>query len=407
LLPIAGEFAGMHIKKARPLIVEKLAKKGLLVKTDEQYIHNIATNSRGGGIIEPHIKRQWFIGVNTPIPERGGCTLKELMRESVSSGAIAITPEHFERIYYHWIDNLRDWCISRQIWFGHRIPVWYRGEETYVGIDVPEGHGWEQDPDTLDTWFSSGLWTFSTLGWPDETLDLQTYHPTALLETGYDILFFWVARMVLMSQFLRGDVPFKNVYLHGLVRDGQGRKMSKSLGNIINPLDMIEKYGADAVRLSLIIGAAPGNDLKLAEDRIRGYKNFANKIWNITRFVLDNTQDSQETVLNDADATLYAEAKKTFTEVTVNMEKFRLDLAADSIYQYVWHRFADQILEESKPILRGEDAATANSRKWLLISVLRDSLKMLHPFMPFVTEEIWSAIPDSQDLLMVESWPVH
>lgn len=284
LLPIAKEFTGMHISKARPAIVDKLKKKGLLEKIDEDYVHRVATNSRGNGIIEPQIKKQWFIDVNKKIPGRN-ITLKELMRNAVESEKIKILPERFKKIYYHWIDNLRDWCISRQIWYGHRIPVWYRGDEMRVDIEPPKDKDWEQDPDTLDTWFSSGLWTFSTLGWPEKTEDLKTYHPTSVLETGYDILFFWVARMILMSGYLLKDIPFHTVYLHGLVRDKQGRKMSKSIGNIIDPLDMIAKYGADATRLSLIIGAAPGSDVKLSEDKVRGYKYFANKVWNAARFV--------------------------------------------------------------------------------------------------------------------------
>ncbi|MDR3571889.1 MAG: valine--tRNA ligase, partial [Candidatus Pacebacteria bacterium] len=290
LLPIAGEFAGQHIKKARAMIVEKLKEKGLLVKIDENYVHNVATNSRGGGVIEPQIKRQWFVAVDKAVKLPSGETksMKQHMHDVVAEGHIKIMPERFEKVYYHWAEILRDWCISRQIWFGHRIPAWYKGTEVYVGRTAPEGEGWEQDPDVLDTWFSSGLWTFSTLGWPEQTPDLANFHPTSVLETGYDILFFWVARMVLMTGALVGSIPFRNVYLHGLVRDGQGRKMSKSLGNIIDPLVMIEKYGADATRLSLIIGAQIGNDLKLSEDRVRGYKHFANKVWNIARFVLEN-----------------------------------------------------------------------------------------------------------------------
>ncbi len=395
LLPIAGEFAGEHIKKARPKIVEKLKEKGLLERIDETYTNNLAINSRGGGIIEPQIKRQWFVAVNAPIQERGDKTLKQLMRESVESGSINITPGHFEKIYYHWIDNLRDWCISRQIWFGHRIPVWYRGEETYVGVEAPEGSAWEQDQDTLDTWFSSGLWTFSTLGWPEQTPDLKTYYPTALLETGYDILFFWVARMILMSQFLLGEVPFKNVYLHGLVRDAKGRKMSKSLGNIIDPLEMIKKYGADAVRLSLIVGAAPGADLKLDENRIRGYKNFANKVWNISRFVL--SQEQQGSLMPE----LVQEFESVAADVTKHIDEFRLDLAFDQLYHYLWDRFAAEIIEESK----GPGRAGKPEYVETLYYILENSLKLLHPFMPFVTEEIWSSLPDKKGLIMVEQWP--
>ncbi len=410
LLPIAGELAGQHIKKARPLIVEKLKAKGLIAKVDEKYVHNVATNSRGGGIIEPQIKKQWFVMVNkkAKFPDGKERTLKESMREAVESGGVKINPDRFERIYYHWIDNLRDWCISRQIWFGHRIPVWYKGDEIKVGVDSP-GAGWEQDPDVLDTWFSSGLWTFSTLGWPDKTADLKTYHPTSVLETGYDILFFWVARMILMSGFLVGEVPFKQVYMHGLVRDGQGRKMSKSLGNIIDPLDMIEKYGADATRLSLIIGAAPGNDVKLSEDKVRGYKHFANKVWNITRFVLESTADAPDAMRSDliaSDEKLLEEVRAVAKEVSDNIDAFRLDLAGDKIYHYVWHRFADEILEESKPIIK-DGGEAAESRKRALTEILDISLRLLHPFMPFVTEAIWKELPQKDaDLLIVAKWPL-
>jgi len=405
LLPIAGEFAGQHIKKARAAIVEKLQKKGLVAKVDENYMHNVATNSRGGGTIEPQIKRQWFIAVDKKVKLPNGETksMKEHMRDLVESKKISIMPDRFEKIYLHWAKILRDWCISRQIWFGHRIPAWYKGDEIYVGRETPEGNGWEQDPDVLDTWFSSGLWTFSTLGWPEETVDLKTYHPTSVLETGYDIIFFWVARMVLMSGALLGDVPFRKVYLHGLVRDGQGRKMSKSLDNIIDPLDMIEKYGADATRLSLIIGASMGNDLKLSEDRVRGYKHFANKVWNITRFVLENPERGE---LNDVDQELVREVERKAAEVSKHIDEFRLDLAADSVYHFVWHRFADEILEESKPIFKAGGAPSL-SRSAVLYQVLLVSLKLLHPFMPFVTEAIWQELPEKEsDQLMIAKWPV-
>jgi valyl-tRNA synthetase len=409
LLPIAGEFAGSHIKKARAAIVEKLQKKGLVAKVDEGYIHNVATNSRGGGVIEPQIKRQWFIAVNKAVkfPNGKTMTLKEWMRSVVESGEVKIMPERFERIYYHWIDNLRDWCISRQIWFGHRIPAWFKGDEVKVQLDSP-GADWQQDPDTLDTWFSSGLWTFSTLGWPNETADLQTYHPTAVLETGYDILFFWVARMVLMSGFLLGEVPFRNVYLHGLVRDGQGRKMSKSLGNIIDPLTMVEKYGADAARLSLIIGASMGNDVKLSEDRVRGYKNFSNKIWNISRFVLENWDG--KTRLTNADWERRAELGELRAVIQIastHIETFRLDLAADNIYHYIWDRFAAEILEEFKPIFKNGTHDDKAFHGALLFEILVTSLKLLHPFMPFVTEAIWQQLPQKEsDQLMVAKWPI-
>lgn len=411
LLPIAGEFAGQHIKKARPLIVEKLKEKGLIAKIEEQYVHNVATNSRGGGSIEPQIKRQWFIAVNTPVafPDGTTMTLKERMRKAVEHDEINILPERFEKTYYHWIDNLHDWNISRQIWFGHRIPAWFRGEEVKVQLESP-GADWEQDHDVLDTWFSSGLWTFSTLGWPHETEDLKIYHPTALLETGYDILFFWVARMILMSGFLLGEVPFKTVYLHGLVRDDKGRKMSKSLGNIIDPLDMIEKYGADAARMSLIIGAAPGNDIKLSEQKVKGYKHFANKLWNITRFILTNLEDAdltQTPTLTEIDATLTQELEALTKEITEDLEQYRLYLAAEKLYHFVWHRFADEILEQSKEILKSDDNAAKRSRQYVLYTFLTTSVKLLHPFMPFITEEIWSALPHTEaDMLIVAPWPV-
>ncbi len=412
LLPIAGEFAGQHIKKARAAIVEKLQAKGLISKIDEKYVHNVATNSRGGGVIEPQIKRQWFVGVEKPVqfPDGRTMTLKERMKETVAQKEIGIMPERFEKIYYHWIDNLRDWCISRQIWFGHRIPVWYKDTEMKVSVQSP-GDGWEQDPDTLDTWFSSGLWTFSTLGWPEETADLKTYHPTSVLETGYDIIFFWVARMILMSTFLRGEVPFRHVYLHGLVRDGQGRKMSKSLGNIIDPLTMIDKYGADAARLSLIIGAQMGNDVKLSEDRVRGYKHFANKLWNITRFVLENTEGltlaDGFSDRNEMDEALRTERRALFTEVTKDIESFRLDLAGDKLYHYVWDRFAGEIIEDSKRVFREGTDEEKKRRRIFLLYTLHWILKGLHPFMPFVTEAIWQELPGEKetDLLMVAKWP--
>lgn len=401
-MTVEGPLNGKKVLEAREMVLEWLKQEGLFIK-EEEVAQNISTAERTGGIVEPLPKLQWFVNVNTPLAERGGKTLKELMREPVAQGAIKITPDHFEKIYHHWIDNLRDWCISRQIWFGHRIPVWYKGDEMKVQAVSP-GAGWAQDPDTLDTWFSSGLWTFSTLGWPQKTPDLATYHPTALLETGYDILFFWVARMILMSQFLMGEIPFKDVYLHGLVRDGKGRKMSKSLGNIIDPLDMVEKYGADAVRLSLIMGAAPGNDLRLDENRIRGYKNFANKIWNISRFVLESGLVGTSPIVAPDDQAIVDEAAQMADSVAEHIDKFRLDIAGDIAYQYIWHRFADVVLEESKPVLKGTDATRATSRAAALAAALDILLKALHPFMPFVTEEIWQSMGKS-GLIMIEAWP--
>ena len=393
LLPIAGEFAGMKIADAREKIVEKLEKKGLLVKVDENYTNRVATAERTGGIIEPQIMLQWFVDVNKKIAKRGNKSLKELMLEPVKNGEIKIMPSHFEKVYFNWIENLRDWCISRQIWFGHRIPVWYKGDEIYCGLEAPQGHGWEQESDVLDTWFSSALWPFSTMGWPDDTKDLKNYYPTNILETGYDIIFFWVARMILMSEFILGQKPFSVVYLHGIVRDAQGRKISKSLGNNIDPVDMGKKYGTDALRMALISGTVAGTDSKISEDKIKGYKNFANKIWNIARYILSNPQEGA----------LNIELKKEFDDlaldITSDMENFRFHLASEKIYHYIWHRLADEIIEESKK---------NDGLKATLHYLLENSLKLLHPFMPFVTEEIWSMLNHKKDkkLLMVEEWPV-
>ena len=411
LLPVAGDFAGMKIKDARAKIVEKLESKGLVEKI-EDYTHNVATAERTEAVIEPQIMNQWFINVNKGVPSRGDKTLKELMLEPVKNKSIDILPDRFERVYYNWVENLRDWCISRQIWYGHRIPVWYKGEEVYCGIEAPTEDGWVQDEDTLDTWFSSGLWTFSTLGWPEKTKDLADYHPTTILETGYDIIFFWVARMILMSQYLIGEVPFKNVYLHGLVRDAQGRKMSKSLGNIIDPLDVVAKYGADAVRMSLIIGTGPGNDSKMSEDKIKAYKNYANKLWNITRFVMSSTEGvSYNPNFHDyteADKQLIKERDEVMQVITKEMEEYKFYLVGDKIYQYTWARFADVIIEESKPIIQGTDQIAKDSRAQFLINTLVEIIKTLHPFMPFVTEEIWSLLPvEDKNLLMVTPWPSH
>jgi valyl-tRNA synthetase len=415
LLPVAGEFAGMKIKDARAKIIEKLESKGLVEKI-EDYTHNVSTAERSEAVIEPQIMKQWFVDVNRPIADRDNKSLKDLMLDAVRSNGVTIIPDRFEKIYYHWIENLRDWCISRQIWYGHRIPVWYkkgdRGEEIYCGIEAPDGDGWDQDPDTLDTWFSSGLWTFSTLGWPNlNAPDLKTYHPTTVLETGYDIIFFWVARMILMSTYLLGDVPFKTVYLHGLVRDASGRKMSKSLGNIIDPLDVSKKYGADAVRMSLVMGTGPGNDSKMSEDKIKAYKNFANKLWNITRFVLSCADgiayDKDFKSFTDADKALITERDEVLETITHEMKAYKFYLVGDKIYQYAWTRFADVVIEESKTILQNGSEEEKASRAQFLLDTLIKIVIILHPFMPFVTEEVWSLLPmEDKQLLIVTKWPI-
>ncbi len=419
-MTIGGEnILGKKTTEAREVIVEWLKENNLLEK-EEDIKQNISTAERSGGIIEPLPKLQWFIDVNKKIEERGNKSLKELMLESVKSGGINILPENFEKVYYHWIENLRDWCISRQIWYGHRIPVWYRSnslttsqDEIYCGIEAPKDEDWVQDEDTLDTWFSSGLWTFSTLGWPDlENPDFKKYHPTTILETGHDILFFWVARMILMSQYLLGEVPFKTVYLHGLVRDAKGRKMSKSLGNIVDPLDMIEKYGTDALRMSLIIGNGPGNDSKMSEEKIKAYKHFANKLWNITRFIetysLDIKYDKDFNDFTEEDKKLIEEKEELLKTISKEIDEYKFYLAGDKIYQYTWARLADVILEESRPIFQEGSIEEKNSRSQFLQKTLREILTVLHPFMPFVTEELWSIIHNDnpKNLLMVEKWPV-
>ncbi|OGM97658.1 MAG: valine--tRNA ligase [Candidatus Yanofskybacteria bacterium RIFCSPHIGHO2_01_FULL_41_21] len=395
------------VAEAREFIVQWLEDNNLLEKTEE-ITQNISTAERTGGIIEPLPKLQWFVNVNKEIPGRGK-TLKDIMRDPVANNEIRIIPNHSTKTYFHWIDNLRDWCISRQIWFGHRIPIWYRGEEIKCGLEKPEGEGWEQDPDVLDTWFSSALWTFSTLGWPDETPDLLSYHPTTVLETGYDILFFWVARMIMMSGLHLKQIPFKTVYLHGLVRDEQGRKISKSLGNNLDPLEMIAKYGADSVRMSLIIGTAAGTDSKISEPKIKGYRNFSTKLWNISRFVLMSIPDPielEKISLVPEDQKLLDELSIIAKDITKDMEEFRFYLAGEKIYHYIWHTFADKIIEESKTKLASENPDIKTSAQRMLLEILITCLKLLHPFMPFVTEEIYSKLPiTNKKLLMIETWP--
>ncbi len=414
LLPVAEEFAGMKIKDAREKIIEKLQAKGLLEKV-EDYTHNIATAERTGGTIEPQIMKQWFVAVNKefviPHSEIPGIssgsktTLKEIMRQAVKSGAVAIMPDYFDKTYFHWIDNLRDWCISRQIWFGHRIPVWYTADDIYCDLEAPGGPEWVQDEDTLDTWFSSALWTFSTLGWPENTDDLKKFHPTTVLETGYEILFFWVARMILMSGYFLGTVPFKQVYLHGTVRDKEGLKMSKSLNNGIDPLDMIAKYGADAVRMSLVMGTAPGTDSRIFEEKIKGQKHFANKLWNIARFVFSNSDFTESKNISYEDE-IFLDSLKTMTkDVTEDMSAMRLHLAAEKLYAFVWHEFADVFLEESKKRLASLNEEEKMSAAFTLGHTLETILILLHPFMPFVTEEIWSMLPDIKTPLIVATWP--
>lgn len=418
-------IANKKTVEAREIIVDYLRAEGLLEK-EETIEHNLAKAQRSGGIIEPLPKRhQFFVNVDKTIPKRDNKTLRELMREAVTSGKIKILPSRFEKVYLNWVDNLRDWSISRQIWFGHRLPVWYKppappGDDLdyVVSRNRPKGEGWEQFTDTLDTWFSSGLWTFSTLGWPKETAELKKYHPTNVLETGYDILFFWVARMILMSTYLLGDIPFKNVFLHGLIRDAKKQKMSKSKGNIVDPLNMTEKYGTDALRFALVFNTAPGTDMALSEDKIKGMKHFANKLWNIARFVLTNLppggpnsdnpgrraklsfQQIQKQTL--ADEHIMKKLQELVQSTSDHLENYRIHEAAQEVYQFVWHEFADVYIEASKKQLANKN--TRESTQLILYNSLGAILRILHPFMPFVTEHIWSHLK-KDNLLIIQRYP--
>jgi valyl-tRNA synthetase len=416
-----GRLNGMKVAEARETVAAWLQTEGLLEK-EEEVTQNIATAERTGGIIEPLPKLQWFIGVDIPfiiphseitgIKSGQSTTLKEIMLKAVENGDVSMPQENFKKVYFNWINNLHDWCISRQIWFGHRIPIWYRGEEISCSATAPEGDGWIQEYDVLDTWFSSALWTFSTLGWPEQTDDLSTFHPTSFMSPAYEILPLWVSRMILMSCFHLGQVPFKTVLIHGLVRDKKGQKFSKSIGNGIDPIDIIEKYGADALRMGLLVGTAIGNDIKFDEDKVKGYKHFANKLWNIARFVLENTENVTGTLegeniwINDANNENSIEFASLVKEVTEDMENYRIYLAVEKIYHYIWHTFADEILEQSKIVLFGTDEEAKKRVQFELYYILHGSLKLLHPFMPFVTEEIYQSLPLKETtLLMIARWP--
>ncbi|MCI0542295.1 valine--tRNA ligase [bacterium] len=438
---LAGALEGKKTLEARELIVDWLKKENLLER-EEEITQNISVAERSSGTIEPLPKLQWFIAVNKEFIDKDGnkTTLKKIMRAGVESGSIAMPQERFKKIYFHWIDNLHDWCISRQIWFGHRIPVWYheskcvpkpgresdigKCEEIIAGQEKPVCRFCDaeyiQDSDVLDTWFSSALWTFSTLGWPAfaETAtagkpgpenDLANYHPTSFMSPAYEILPLWVSRMILMSGFHLGQVPFKTVLIHGLVRDKQGHKFSKSLGNGIDPLYLISKYGADAVRMGLLIGTAIGNDISFDESKVKGYKNFANKIWNASRFVLQNLEDLdylEKPELVESDRKILEELNVVLLDVTKDLEEYRFYLAGEKLYHYFWHEFADKIIESSKPRLLGPDVKDKVSIQYTLFTILSTCLKVLHPFMPFITEEIWNMMPiKNKNLLMIEPWP--
>ncbi|MFA6475431.1 MAG: valine--tRNA ligase [Patescibacteria group bacterium] len=392
----AGDLAGKNARASRAAIVEILAKKGLVDHIDENYKHNLSVCYRCGTAIEPLTKVQWFVNVDAHLPAGhafAGQTLKQVAIQVVKDDSIKIIPDRFNSTYFHWLENLHDWCISRQLWYGHRIPAWYKDNEIKVQLETP-GEGWIQDDDVLDTWFSSGMWTFSTLGFPERTKDLDTYHPTQVLETGYDILFFWVARMILITTYALGEIPFENVYLHGLVRDKQGRKMSKSLGNGIDPLAMTAKYGTDALRVALIAGTTPGNDARLYEEKIASYRNFINKIWNVSRFVLMSESIQSGDTDTITDNWFRSRIAKVVEEVTGHIEAYQLSLAAERAYDFLWHELADWYVEINK----------FQSNPALMRHGLETALQLLHPFVPFVTETIWQELYPSK-MLMLQAWP--
>ena len=406
---LGGKYAGMDRYEARKAMVKDLEELGLLVKV-VPHSHSVGTHDRCGTTVEPMIKPQWFVRMK----EMGEAAIKTLQ-----DGNLTFVPERFDKIYMHWLENIRDWCISRQLWWGHRIPAYYCDNcgETVVAREMPSvcpKCGCEhltQDEDTLDTWFSSALWPFSTLGWPDNTEELNYFYPTDVLVTGYDIIFFWVIRMVFSGLEQTGKTPFHHVLIHGLVRDSQGRKMSKSLGNGIDPLEGIDKYGADALRLTLMTGNAPGNDMRFYWERVEASRNFANKVWNASRFIMMNLEKAevpQEIDLNaltGADKWILSKVNKLAEEVTENMDKYELGIAVQKVYDFIWEEFCDWYIEMVKPRLYNEEDTTKAAALWTLKTVLGNALKLLHPYMPFITEEIYCTLRPEEESIMIASWP--
>lgn len=408
-----GKYAGMTTMEARKAIVSDLEKMGLIDHIEENYNQNIARCYRCNSVIEPIPSKQWFIDVDKKLDRLIDKSLKEKAIEVAEEKEIEFIPERFSKRYLFWMKNLHNWCISRQIWFGHEIPVWYKGKEIYVSEVAPKEAGWTQDPDTLDTWFSSGMWTFSTLGWPasaeasagkskKDSSDLKNFHPTQVLETGYDILTLWVSRMIIMSLFALQEIPFKDVYLHGLVLDKNGKKMSKSKGNGIDPVEMIEKYGTDAVRLSLLIGNTPGNDIRMSEEKIEGFKKFVNKLWNVSRFVFsqieaNKTETEKNVDYTSADLWILEKFENLINEVTQDIKNYRFSQAGEKLKVFTWDDFADWYLEISK-------IEKKSQKKEILKTIITDLLKLWHPYLPFVTEKLWENT-DSPALLLIEKWP--
>ena len=407
----AGRYAGLDRYEARRRVVADLQELGLLVKI-EDHQHAVGQCYRCHTVVEPLVSRQWFVKMDE---------LAKPAIAAVENGEIRFIPERFSKHYLHWMRNLRDWCISRQLWWGHRIPVWYCDQcgEVFASVDEPKAcrkcgsENIRQDPDVLDTWFSSALWPFSTLGWPDETKDLKHFYPTSVLVTGFDIIFFWVARMIVMGYEFMGERPFKEVFIHGLVRDALGRKMSKSLGNGVDPLDAIDEYGADALRFNLVIGVAPGNDMRYIPEKVEAYRNFANKIWNAARFALMNLEDfdSRKQNLGSLDLTIpdyWILSRYEFTakEVTRFLERYDVGEAARVLYDFIWSELCDWYIELIKPRLYGKDGAeTRYAAQYVLWYVLKGTLELLHPFMPFITEEIWQNLPHDGQTIMLAPWP--
>ena len=403
------KYAGMDRYEAREAIVKDLEAEGALVKI-EDYSHNVGTCYRCHTTVEPRVSKQWFVKMKE---------LAEPAIEAVKKGDTRFVPEHFDKTYFHWLEGIKDWCISRQLWWGHRIPAFYCDECGEMVVTKEDsavcpkcGKPMRQDPDTLDTWFSSALWPFSTLGWPEKTPELEYFYPTDVLVTGYDIIFFWVVRMMFSGLEHMGEVPFKNVLIHGLVRDSQGRKMSKSLGNGIDPLEVIDKYGADALRLTLVTGNAPGNDMRFYWERVEASRNFANKVWNASRFIMMNLDKAEAKAvsldeLTPADKWILSKLNTLAKDVTENMENFDLGVAVGKIYDFIWEEFCDWYIEMVKPRLYNDEDTTKAAALYTLKTVLIESLKLLHPYMPFITEEIFCNLQDEEESIMISNWPVY
>ena len=404
-----GKYAGMPALEARKQIVKDLDEAGFLIKI-EPIKHNVGTCYRCGTVVEPRVSTQWFVKMEP---------LAKPAIDAVKDGDIRFIPERMDKVYYNWMENIKDWCISRQLWWGHQIPAWYCDcGETIVSETVPTvcpkcgGTHLTRDPDTLDTWFSSALWPFSTLGWPDNTEELKYFYPTNTLVTGYDIIFFWVARMIFSGLEHMGEVPFNTVFFHGLIRDAQGRKMSKSLGNGVDPLDVISVYGADALRFTLVTGNSPGNDLRFSEEKVSASRNFANKIWNAARFILMNIEGKDidcalPKKLYTSDKWILNRFNNVTAAVTENLEKFELGMAVSKLYDFIWDDFCDWYIELAKIRMNGADEESADSARRVLVWTMSNTLKLLHPFMPYITEEIWQTLPHDGEALIVAKWPEY